>query len=154
MIDKVKICINEIAVANGGRITPDEVIAHARDPSSPLHSQFNWDIKQAALDHWRNRARQLISSVRVQIQTDTRTVETVAFIRDPDAGTDQGYVGVAVLLTDADHAARAFVTEFTRAESALTRATEVADALGLEAKVERLVRRVGGLKKRVQQTFT
>lgn len=152
--DIVREQIAKIADLNGGRLTPDDVIEHARNPDSPLHSLFNWDIEQAAMSHWRDQARRIISSVRVETKTDTTIVESVAYVRDPNVEpSEQGYISVAVLRDDKAMAAKAFAYEFSRAEGALTRAQEVAAVLQLEPQVKRLTKRVANLREKVSLQF-
>lgn len=154
MTDEIKTCIQALADRHNGRITPDIVIEAARDTTSPLHNHFNWNVEQAAYSHWRDVARTLIASVRVEIRTEKMVINTVAYVRDPSKeANEQGYISVAVLRNDADMAAKAFVYEFGRAEAALTRAEEVAAALSLEPEVKRITKRVSTLRDRVSQQY-
>lgn len=50
-----------------GRITPEEVVADARDPESPLHGCFTWDMAKAAAKQLVHEARYLIRCYEVQI---------------------------------------------------------------------------------------
>jgi len=50
-----------------GRITPEEVVADARDPESPLHGCFTWDVATAAAKCLIHEARYLIRCYEVQI---------------------------------------------------------------------------------------
>ncbi len=153
MTDEIQKVIQELSDRNGGRVTPDEVISHARDPASPLHSHFNWDVEKAAHEHWRNTARHIIASVRVNITTERTVMRSVAYVRDPAVPADeQGYISVVVLRDDSAMSEKAFVNELSRAEAALNRATELAAALNLEPEVRRLSRRVSNLKNRVTAT--
>ena len=128
-----------------GYISPDLVIEDAKDDKSPLHECFEWDVNKAALETWRDTARTLIRSVRV-----IRSIETVEFraeghnlpefVRDPSRkGDEQGYVRTAELRNDRDRAIASIMMEISRAEAAIARARNVAEALGLSEEV-RLVR--------------
>lgn len=48
-----------------GRVEPDTVWKAAQRKNSPLHPYFTWDLKQAAIEHWRSQARSLIRAVVV-----------------------------------------------------------------------------------------
>lgn len=142
--------LSAIAQRNGGRLTPDMVVADARDEDSPLHSLFEWDTEKAAEAYWLDQARQIIRSVNVMIRTETTVVRAPYFVRDPDAGSDeQGYVTVTSVRTDADRAREVLVQEFSRVASMLQRAQQVAKALEMEGEVEPLVRGVIGLRDRL-----
>ena len=41
------------------------MVVAARDPESPHHPHFEWDVKKAAAAHWKTQARELIRVVRI-----------------------------------------------------------------------------------------
>lgn len=129
-----------------GTLTPDAVVEDAKDPDSPLHDCFNWDVESAALSHWRSVARGLISSVRLIIKTEKYSLSAVAYVRDPDKrGCEQGYSSVISLRTDEERARKALIAELHRADSALQRAYDVASSLGLDGEIEQLRARISGV---------
>lgn len=143
--------INAIAARDGGHLTPDAVIEDARDPASPLHSQFNWDKDLAAYEHWRETARRIIRSVRVVVHTERKLMHTVAYVRDPaSASTAQGYIAIAKLRTDRERAAQAIAYEMSRAHAAMRRAREVSDALELLPDVDEIIDRIQAVRDRVR----
>lgn len=147
----VKISLEDIAKANAGRLTPDAVVAAAADPSHILHESFTWDDEKAAHQHRLDQARALIKSVRVQIQTESRVISTVFYVRDPDASADeQGYVSIAKLRTDADMARAALIQEFQRAAVLLQGARDLAAALDMREDVDGLIETIGTLKQQVE----
>jgi hypothetical protein len=144
MDEQIRKRIQELAARRGGYIEPDDVIADARNPDSPLHGQFEWDVERAAMEHWRNIARKLIASVQIERVINEKTVEVVAYVRDPEKrGNEQGYVDVTILADRKDLARTALVAEFDRAEAALRRALAIAEALDLQEDVELLLRGIG-----------
>jgi hypothetical protein len=124
--------------ARDGTVTPDSVIAAARDPKSPLHDRFNWDVEGAAMEHWRDTARQIIRSVRVTVKTEHISFKpkfraAPEFIRDPSAkSSQQGYSRVSELRTDEDRARDAIATEIERADGCIKRAISIGYELGLD----------------------
>jgi hypothetical protein len=53
-------------------LTTQMVVDAAKDPTSPLHGYFTWDLAAAAMKQWQVEARRLISSVRyVVVSQDT-----------------------------------------------------------------------------------
>ena len=139
----------EIEQANGGRLTPDDVVKDARRKDSPLHEHFEWDLKKAAAAHWIEQARNLIVSVRVVVRTEHTRVSAPYYVRDPNAESDQqGYVSVPKLRTDQDMARDVLVSEFGRVASMLTRARALAAALDADAEVDALLQGVVGLRQR------
>jgi hypothetical protein len=134
--DAIAARLEKLAKLNGGRITPDAVVRDAKDIKSPLHDQFTWDDAEAA-QQWRlEQARQLIRSVRVEIQTQTRTVSTVRYVRDPSAGEQQGYVEVSKLRTERDLARDALKHELRVALAWADRAHKLAEVLDLAADID------------------
>lgn len=141
----------EIERANGGRLTPDAVVADAKDKNSPLHDCFEWDVKKAAHQHWLDQARTLITSIRVVQKVDTTTVRSVYYVRDPAASdSEQGYVSVERLRSDKDMAREAIVAEFSRVADMLRRARELAVALDAADDVDTLLTSVVGLRDRLK----
>lgn len=145
-------CLQAIADANGGRLTPDDVVENARNEESPLHGLFDWNEAHAAMEYWRWRAREIIRAVRVQVVTDTQVVRTIGYVRDPSLEpSEQGYISTAVLRDDVALSREAVEYELTRAHAALKRAREVAQALGLEREIDRLMTRVDRVKRKASE---
>lgn len=149
--EAIKLRLSEIEAAHGGRLTPDAVIDDARDPDSPLHDQFEWDIDKAARRHWIERARDLITSVRVVQRVEKQMVSTVFYVRDPSAASDeQGYVSLQTLRSESDLAREAIHAEFLRARAVLHRARTLAAVLDLAGEVTELAERVDAVIERVK----
>lgn len=143
--------LNRIAARNGGVIEPEKVVERARNPRSPLHSQFQWDDTEAA-QQWRlEQARRLIRSVQVISTTSTRTFAVAKYVRDPrkEAG-EQGYVAIVDIKDNEAIALDALAYECTRAAAALERAVDVADALGLSGRVNELLKGVCVIRKEAE----
>lgn len=126
----------EIArLAKNGRVTPEQVVAAARDPANPLHEEFEWDDSVAA-HQWRlDQARAIIRSVRVTIEVQDIKVPVISYVRDPEAD-GQGYRSVVSLRTEEEIARQALASELNRVASSASRAREVALGLGLTDQVE------------------
>lgn len=129
---KEKIRARLAKIESKGRLTPDAVIEDASDPKSPLHPYFDWDDTVAARK-WRiSQARDLISSVRVEVTTDERVISTFSYVRDPSVNNEeQGYIHVATLKSDRLMAVEAVMSELRRAQSCFERCYTLADSLGL-----------------------
>jgi len=136
----------EIAAKNDGRLTPDDVLKDAKSVKSPLHDQFEWDDSDAARQWRLGQARTLIRSVKIEIETTSRIVSTVCYIRDPTADKEQGYVQVAKLRDDESLAREALNTEMIRVSSVCERARSLALALGLESELQDIQMRVEKLR--------
>lgn len=66
-------------------LTPDLIVADARNPESPLHAAFTWDVQKAAKARWRDEARQLVRAiVRKPESNDERERPIRAFISISD----------------------------------------------------------------------
>lgn len=138
--EQIRSRLREIETNNQGRLTPDAVVSDAKDPNSPLHDEFDWDVEAAAHRHWIERARELITSVRVTVTTEHSTVSTVYYVRDPSAAqSEQGYVSLYRLRSDTDMAREAIADEFARAAAVLRRARALAVALRMEDAVDALL---------------
>jgi len=89
----------------GGRLMVDDVIAAARDNKDwELHKRFNWNVKEAALEHWREIARKVIRTIHVLTPKGSGEV-TRHFINLTQSGDDQGYHVLAEVLDDVERRA-------------------------------------------------
>jgi len=137
VVEGVDDAIREL-YARDGTVTPDSVIEAARAEDSPLHTRFNWDIEEAAMECWRNTARSIIRSVRVIVKTEhisfkPKMPPAPEFIRDPSAKHDkQGYSRVSEIRTDDDRARDAISAEIERADGCIKRAISIGYELGLD----------------------
>lgn len=139
----------KICSLNRGRLTPDAVVADAKSPESPLHDQFEWDDSAAANQYRLDQARSLIRTMRIEVTTESRTVSTVRYVRDPSAGEEQGYVEVTKLKDDRALARDALLAELVALNARFVRAHSLADALGLSAEFVELRDRVESLRERI-----
>lgn len=147
--EAIRVRLAEIEAAHHGRLTPNDVVKDARQKDSPLHGCFEWDTKKAAAAYWIEQARTLITSVHVVMKTETISIRTVYYVRDPSADNkEQGYVSVPRLRTEADMAREALVSEFTHVADMLRRARHLAVALNAADEVEPLLQSVIGLRQR------
>lgn len=140
-----------IAERNNGTLTPDAVVADARDKSSPLHTHFEWDDSEAA-KQWRlEQARSLIRSVRVDVQTESRVISTVRYVRSPEAtGRQQGYADVTKLRTRDDLAREALRRELASVKALFDRAESLAAAFDMDNEIVALRGRVIDMDERLQ----
>lgn len=140
----------EIAKANGGILTPESVVEDAKSKQSPLHGQFEWNVKKAAHQYWLDQARNLIRTVRVAVTEEW--ISAPAWVRDPNAENDQqGYVSIVRLRDDKEAAREVIVQEFGRAAGAIRRAREVARFLNLEKEADNLIAQIEDVKAMAQQ---
>jgi len=129
-----------------GSLTPDIVLQDARDPESPLHSEFTWDSEEAARKWNLEEARRLIRSVKIEIKTTKYHLTAIGYVRDPDCDRrEQGYVSTVSLRSDTEKARRALLSELSRADAALQRAYDVAHSVGLEGEIAALRAQIEGV---------
>jgi hypothetical protein len=82
----------------------------------------------------------IITSVKINIITETRKISAVSYVRDPRLASDQqGYISVGTLKTDKDLAKESIKYEFQRAYAHLHRAKTHAEVLGMEDQVSALL---------------
>jgi hypothetical protein len=138
------------ALERDGRLTPDDVVADAVNPDSPLHGEFEWDDSEAANRYRIVQARQLIRSVVHSFETNAITITSVAYVRDPDAGHgEQGYVPVATLKTDKDRARDVLANEAERAAAHLQRVRDLSAALEMEQELDDILGRFTAFRERL-----
>lgn len=148
---EIKARLAQIEEANAGVLTPDAVVADARRKDSPLHSCFEWDTKKAAQAYWVIQARELITSIRVEVRTETKVVSAVYYVRDPNAESDkQGYVSVKTLKTDEAMARDALIQAFSRVADLLRSARDLAAVLGVDDRVDQFVNEIVSFRRDIR----
>lgn len=142
-------------IAQGGTLTPQAVVAAAKDPTNPLHNYFEWRDDIAAEAFRIDQARTLIRSVKVNFSVDNRVVSTVYYVRNPDQpGDEAGYISLPRLRTDKELAHRALVDEFSRAAAILKRARNLAQVLSVEPQLDEALDHLQGLQVQIEASET
>ena len=144
--------LNRLAKEHGGNLTPEIVIAAAKDPDSALHEQFDWDDDSAA-HKWRlHQARALIRGATLIVKTgETRTI-LPAFVRDPDKPHhEQGYISTVKVKSDEETVHAVLTEEFARAASIMARARKLAAYFGMEEEVADVESQIHRLREAVQE---
>jgi hypothetical protein len=137
-----------------GKVTPDIVIEDAKNPESPLHGEFEWDVNKAAMEAWRDTARRLIRAVTVVVHTESKTFKAAGyrapeFVRNPaSSNREQGYARIHDFRSDKEQARAALMYEIDRINGALTRARAICAELDLESEFNIVDDAVKALRKK------
>ena len=136
---------------NDGRLQPADVVTDARDPTSPLHSHFEWDDGAAAERYRLSQARSLIRSVKINVTVREMPLSVVGYVRDPELQDTRnpGYRNVLQLRTEEDSARAAIIEEMKRVANAARRARSLAAVLGLTDQIEEIDRIAQNVTERV-----
>jgi len=143
MTDDALLVLRQLAAK--GDLTPERVVEHACEATSPLHEFFEWDDALAAQAHRLQQARSLIRSVRVEVTVESHVLSVPRYVHDPDRNKDGGYIETLSIANDRDLAARVLRQEFARAIGCLQRAKKVAAALGMAAVVDTLIQQMSSI---------
>lgn len=139
--------VHLVALERNGRTTAEAILADAKNPASPLHDLYDWDVQRAAEAHWLDRTREIVRLVRYVEHTTHESYRLPRYVRDPDLfGRTQGYVALETLRVDPSRSRRALIAEFERVTAMLQRARHIAIGLALDHEVEDLLARITGLK--------
>lgn len=134
-----------------GELTPDKVIEQAKSSDSPLHEQFTWDLKAAAMMTWRSQARALISGFQISVVVHRKEYTIQEFVEAPaKPGREQGYIAFTRLKNKKELAREFFDRELGIAETFVTKAADYARALGLEKRVERVIQEIAAVRAEAQ----
>ena len=121
-----------------GRIMPMAVVDAARDPTSPLHSEFEWDLTKAAEREWLRTASELIRSVKFIVSYEDRKIVSPYYVSDPTR-TDSAYIQTARVAKNGAMSERVLRDELERIVGAIHRAMALASAFGLKSHFQRLL---------------
>lgn len=136
-----------IQLESEGRLTPDDAIEEAKDPKSPLHTEFTWDLNEAAKITWRAQARALISQFHITITVHRTEYSIQEFVEAPGkAEREQGYVAFTKLRNKKELAREFIDRELAIASSYVEKTRDYARALGLEKRIERVVKDLSALR--------
>ena len=144
-IDRVKSLENTL-----GQLTAQQVLNDARAEDSPLHGLFDWDQAKAAEKHWLDCAREIIGAVKIVVTTETMTYKAPNYVRDTSAD-GQGYRSVLSLRTDPAQARESLLYTLSVVSGHLTRAYDIAAAVGLSDELDLLVQKIVGLKRGLEE---
>lgn len=119
-----------------GRLLADVVIDEARNPESPLHDQFTWDVDKAARQTWLREARELISSFHVSLTVRRTEYRVQEFVERPDKRSDhQGYTSIANIKSNKDLARDFLARELAVASTYVSKCQDFGEVLGLRDRV-------------------
>lgn len=135
-----------------GRLTPDHAIEEARNPESPLHNEFTWDLQAAAMITWRSQARALISHFQINVVVHHKEYRIQEFVEAPGkAGREQGYIAFTRIKDKKQLAREFFDRELGIAASYVAKTKDYAHVLGLDSRVEKVVGDIASLRKDAQR---
>jgi len=133
--------LEELKEQNDGLLEPNVVWEAARDPESPIHEEFEWDVEKAAERHWRQRARNLMNHVAVVASyNETAGDGAPAFISVQVATKKRAYVSAAQVIANEDWHEQAIASCFKQLkglESRYGKLTELDDVWNAIRKAEK-----------------
>lgn len=153
--DKIIRRLNRLGSRVGGLdvLRPEDVVADAKNPTSPLHGCFEWDDAKCGILYRLEQARTLIRGVIIET-TSAKGEQTVsvAWVRDPRAEPNTpGYVHVSQLRSEKQLARAALLNELASISALIERASSLAVALGLEDELEGLAKSLERVRGRVDK---
>lgn len=126
--------LHQLAKENGRSLTADVVIADARDPESPFHDSFEWDVERAAHQYWVTVANRLINGYRVEVTVENRTLHAPVYVRSPEQ--PKRYIHVDQMAGEHELAVAALRREGERVIAAIGRMQALAATLGLSSRID------------------
>ncbi len=133
-------------------ITPERVVADAKDKKSPLHDLFEWNKDKASMAHWLVQAREVIVSVpQVRVENQEFPIKSPFYVRDTSMGGEQGYRSVSALRADPPAARESLIYTLEVASGHLRRAFALAGPLGLSAEIDGMIEQITGLQRSIKE---
>jgi len=121
-----------------GKLTPDAVIEAAKDPTSVLHGEFEWDVNKAAYQSWTDTARRLIREVQLVVEYQDVRVVAPFYITD-HGSKESSYVETTKVAKKHAFAKQALGDELARIKGAVHRAMSMAVVFGLVSNFEKML---------------
>lgn len=92
--------LERIRVHQNGRLESEDVLREASEPSSPLHSAFEWDDGKAAKAHRLEQAHYLIRSIEVVMVGDNEEASSIRAFVSVERDNDRSFTSTAHALAD------------------------------------------------------
>ena len=155
--DEIRRALEDIRKKNGGKITRQLVVKAAmKDKKGPLGRLFEWNKDKAAMAHWLERAQEVIVRyTTITVVTKAQKITSVAYVRDPDAKTNEGgYVSLTQSEFDRRQATQILLNELDRIRSGVERGRDIAGILdaqhpGLSMMFEKMLMEIVTLRDRL-----
>jgi hypothetical protein len=122
----------------------DRVWQWARDhPASALHKKYNWNIQEAAIEHWRAHTSELIRQMKMMVQYKDRAlpVPTRKFVSEMIAKQNR-YVDINAVRADPRRKTKQLEDEIERIRRAVRSGMANALYYGLVPGFRKTVRKV------------
>lgn len=82
-----------------GKLTPELVVEHAKDPDNPLHDHFDWDNEEAGVKWRKHQARMLICKVKI-VSESNPDEETRLYVHNGKQDESRQYNHVNMVVND------------------------------------------------------
>jgi hypothetical protein len=137
MISEEKAAFISSLADDKGYIDPQRVIDEARNPKTPIHEDFDWDVNVAAQKCWMDQATTLIRFVRLNLVIEHRSVIAPHYVVDPDRPPkSRRYVDLSLAARNRATSWQILFSELDRIAAATRRAQQIADVVGLRAELD------------------
>lgn len=136
-------CKNE-----NGQVDPEILVEQARDPKHPFHDQFEWDDAIAAHEHRKEKARQLIKSLKSIVVYEEKVIAVPYYVSDPREKRT-GYTPTMTIKKNRETSMAVLNDELARIKGALHRAIGLAVTFGLKKEFDVLLKEVVELESKL-----
>ncbi len=101
MESKINKELQRLAKKYGGKLYPQQVVAEAKNKTSPLHNSFEWNDGEAA-EQWRlHQARNLIRAQVIIIPGHSEPIRAFVSLTT-DRKDNGGYIAIAKVMSEED----------------------------------------------------
>ena len=154
--------LQRLIAAQGGMLSPKELIEAARNPRSRLHKYIEWDDAVAAAKYRLVQARAIIRCIQYKVKTGKTVVDVPAFMHVINRGTlpkatpGYGYTSTPTAVAEIDFEQqvlanalkdlRSFTERYKRYQEVFSTLRPIFEAI---AKVEKMARRKTAKKAQV-----
>jgi hypothetical protein len=132
-----------------GDTTPERVWEAAKNPNSPLHSEFIWDGDEAVRRLGLETASRLIRTIKVEVVVDSVKIAAPYYVSDPRENEVRNYVPLVSVKDSADMAKAVMLDELSRIEGALVRARAISGFLEVANEFEAMLSTIINIKSRI-----
>jgi len=131
--------LEDLGSATDGCLTPQQVVDHARNRDSPLHSLFEWDDSVAAEAYRREQAGAMMRAIQIHYEVELERFEVVRALQNVTRDSVRVYVPTIRALQDDDLRRQIIDGAFRELEGWTFRYRQYRELSKIIAEVERLL---------------
>jgi hypothetical protein len=122
-LNKVQAAFLKSLADASGHVEPERVVEAAKEPDNCLHDLFDWNVNNAATQHWLTQAGQIIRLVKFEFKVVRRTYAVPFYLNNPASkAKSRHFIKTELVKEDFAKRRAQLLIEISRIKAAIRRA--------------------------------